>query len=274
MIPKLAQKSNRATVLSLECQLAQVQIKRFLNGDNIPEELLKDLETHLLHCEDCLAVAKGQKSAVESHMVATPSAAVTARQSKPASNILDVFKQPKTLLLSVALAAVLIAMSTIMRDPTKLFGTKAIANLPAAESTSGTDETSSNGDEKPDAAKSDPETATKTEPPKAAEAEATKSAPDETTKATEPPTPPGPAAAAIEAARDATQSAPTSTATGATGKPTLTKQPIIEANEKSSAPKATTQKATKPAARRTTRTKPAPRKPAQKKTNEVKVYID
>ncbi len=290
MAAKLATKSQKTSVLSLECQLAQVQIRRFLNGDNIPEELLKELENHLKHCSDCLAVAKGEKAAVEAHMIATPSAAVAERQSRPLTGVLDVFKQPKTLLLSVALAVVLIVMSTVLRDPTKLLGTKAIGSFagtvseevkPGDKASEPSDKVKESGDDPTDADHPGP-----SEPDKKASV-AQNATGDQTAS---------PAEAAVAAARDAAKQdtpAPESTAKepskpvtsvpGATGHPTLGKRPILEANEGSGKPKppavhGSTRRRTSTTRRSTTTKRPA--KSGSKSTKstgkpaEIHVYKD
>ncbi|MBS1707977.1 MAG: hypothetical protein JSS65_04565 [Armatimonadetes bacterium] len=291
MIPKLAVKPSKATVVSLECQLAQVQMKRFLNGDNIPEELLKELEAHLRACPDCLAIAKGEKQAVEAHMVATPAEAAAIRQKMPATSALDVLKQPKTLMLSIGLAVVLIVMSTVLRDPTKLLGAKASTTVaateeksksedePKAESTKAHEEEPKTTDTKAsEPEKKEPETNTKP----ATEA-AVKPEPPKTTDSTKPKdeqptghsTPPGPAASAVQAAREAvkpTTPAPKTTEPpkAATTQPKLNTQPIVEAKEGGAKPSGATKAPAKRPAAKTTRRKPA----TKAAEGGVKVYKD
>ena len=306
MLNKLAIKSSKAAVVSLECQLAQVQIKRFLNGDNIPEDLLKDLEQHLLSCSDCLAVAKGERDAIEAHMVATPAEAAQIRQKAPASNVLDVFKQPKTLALSVGLGVVLILMSTIMRDPTKLLGAKAINAHPETAKveteTKGeeeskptgekaTEKTAEHGDEKAPDKATDPKTGQEAKPTDehAATAPATdvkqpETKPTDTPHTTTAPagqsTPPGPASAALKAAQEAAKKS--TPKPDATGKPTLGAHPIVEVTEGNAKPPVT--KTTKPTPKPTTKAtaprraphrRPAPKpavKHAPKSNGGIKIY--
>lgn len=283
MANKLAIKSTKAAVMSLECQLAQVQIKRFLNGDNIPEDLLKELEQHLLSCTDCLAVAKGERAAVEAHMVANAGEAVAVRQSAPASSVFDVFKQPKTVLLSVALGVVLIVMSTVLRDPTKLLGTKAIAAHPEATRTESAtqdpeaeDETDTKETQKdvkdpvePAETKATTPDTTQAEPkkPESTPPVSDEKPRDETAGHT---TPPGPAAAAVKAAQQAVEKGKSSVP----GKPTLTKSPIVEVTEgkpKASPPKATTRRTT-PRKSTTRRTTPRRTTSKPKSGGGVKIY--
>jgi len=275
-------------VMSLECQLAQVQIKRFLNGDNIPEDLLKDLEQHLVSCSDCLAVAKGERAAVESHMVATPGDVVQIRQKAPATSVFDVFKQPKTLLLSAGLGVVLILMSTIMRDPTKFLGGKAIAAHPAATKEEPTSEEPTS-DKKADEKKTEdvkkpvePETKPTESAAAPTKPEEHQAEPPKTSTTTQPhdeqaghSTPPGPAAAAVRAAQEAAKKSSPSVP----GQPTLSTHPILEVKEGNATPPKSAAKPKAPAPQRTTARRTTPRpKPATKSkpksTGGVKIYKD
>ncbi len=142
-------------VQNIECQLTQVQLKRFLEGDDLPQELLDDLENHLKSCRSCMAVAQGQRSALEDQLTQKTSnplsaitglfkAAVTPRPaaletaidpsqailSQPgvdgsAISSLEIITQPKNLMLICGLAIVIGLMMTILRNPTHLLGPKA-----------------------------------------------------------------------------------------------------------------------------------------------------
>ncbi|MCW5940450.1 MAG: zf-HC2 domain-containing protein [Fimbriimonadaceae bacterium] len=138
-------------VQSLECQLTQAQLKRYLAGQPMPEELLDQLERHLQSCPDCLGEAKrmrgqmGGGEAVADESKSSPMAAVmqqvrrAVERPTPATlldppgtdgmppNLLEILKQPRNLVLSVALAIVLVLMSTVFRDPTGLLGARATA---------------------------------------------------------------------------------------------------------------------------------------------------
>lgn len=282
MLNKLAIKSTKAAVMSLECQLAQVQIKRFLNGDNIPEDLLKDLEQHLVSCSDCLAVAKGERAAVESHMVATPGEVVQIRQKAPATSVFDVFKQPKTLLLSAALGVVLILMSTIMRDPTKFLGGKAIAAHPAAtkeEPTSEEPTSDKKADEKTtEDVKKPVEPETKpTESAAPTKPEEHQAEPPKTSTTTQPhdeqaghSTPPGPAAAAVKAAQEAAKK----NSPSMPGKPTLSNNPILEVTEGKATPAKPAATAAKTPAPKRTTTRRTTTRPKPKSEGGVTIYKD
>lgn len=144
------------TLLNIECQIATVLMKRFLDGENLPQNLLDDLEQHLKVCPACQALVQDEKTSLEEVLDgrATPKQGVAAWMHKvarkpatasgfvtahPAEALLHAsqttyttnpsglaaFKNPKVLFLSLALAAVLVAMSTVLRDPTAFLGPKA-----------------------------------------------------------------------------------------------------------------------------------------------------
>lgn len=144
-------------VQNIECQIATVLMKRFLDGDNLPQNLLDDLEKHLKVCPTCQAVLNNESADIEEVLdkvtepkgvsawvgklagqpvtaggfaTAGPGAALMQAsyrtQTAPAPGM-AVFKNPKVLILSIALAVVLIAMSTLLKNPTQLLGSKASA---------------------------------------------------------------------------------------------------------------------------------------------------
>lgn len=49
---------------SVECHLARVQLRRILAGEELPDELMLDLEQHLKTCAECMAEARQQKAAL------------------------------------------------------------------------------------------------------------------------------------------------------------------------------------------------------------------
>ncbi len=131
---------------SLECGLTQSQIKRILRGEELPAPLMADVEQHLKACDECqnfldstkLELAAQIASRTQTQPAAKkPAPAPTVPKRKPTKAAAEAYKQPsppaglkngKTLALSIGLAAVLILMSTILRDPTKLFGPRAISS--------------------------------------------------------------------------------------------------------------------------------------------------
>ncbi len=155
-------------VQNIECQLARVQLKRYLAGEELPADLLSDLENHLRNCSDCQKVVDQQKASLNGMAAATPAApkiklpnpfaAIVARRPKAESEPdlatpADVLAEPgaeiapaaqpfwrnrnnlKTLGLTSGLAIVLILMSTVFRDPTAMFGPRALPSkaAPAAK---------------------------------------------------------------------------------------------------------------------------------------------
>lgn len=147
---------------NIECQIAQAQLRRYLTGEDLPYALVADLEAHLKNCPSCMEVARQKRDSLKGilvseitgkpHVQPTPKAAPTmkAREIKQAieqgkaviQNPADVFAMPdeafkiekrkkaksgnsKTIIYSVCLATILVLMSTVFKDPTKLFGPRA-----------------------------------------------------------------------------------------------------------------------------------------------------
>jgi hypothetical protein len=148
-------------VQSIECLLTQAQMKRYLGGAELPDESLQSLERHLKACPDCMEAANMQREALGGAPAAPATAVVAATNTGPASKLMGFFakanrpspetlggaagqdpyadplaalKSPKNLVLSLSLASVLVLMSLIMRNPTAIFGPKAMeASKPKAE---------------------------------------------------------------------------------------------------------------------------------------------
>ena len=176
-------------IQNIECQIATVLMKRFLDGDNLPQNLLDDLEKHLKVCPSCQQVLKNEKADIEEVLdgvsapkgvaamigkfaaqPATASGFATAgageallqasyHTSQTSSQGMAVFKNPKVLFLSIALATVLIAMSTLLKNPTQFLGSKASAgNLytePHDDESSATDGKDEHSDEENHGAEAD-----------------------------------------------------------------------------------------------------------------------
>ena len=137
-------------VQDIECQLAQVQLKRYLAGESIADELLADLERHLEECNGCRSAAKVMRAAAGASNP-TPSESTPEEEAKPKAkfSLGSLLKNSKatavvrpvgekkdnrkTLILSASLAVVLILMSTVFKDPTKLFGAKAADTVAKTE---------------------------------------------------------------------------------------------------------------------------------------------
>lgn len=153
-------------VQSIECQLTQAQVKRYLAGADFPDEVVAAVERHLKACPDCMAEANRQRESLGG-APAEIAQAVVAPTSKPSplnpikalfsrektahtppqgliaprganpypTDPLKAIKTPKNLILSGSLAVVLVVMSTVLRNPTNLFGPKASAKIAATETT-------------------------------------------------------------------------------------------------------------------------------------------
>lgn len=156
-------------IQNIECQIATVLMKRYLDGDNLPQNLLDDLEKHLKACSSCQAILNNENASIEEVLdgpapvkglagwmgklatqPATAGGFVTAGAGEalmsagyrtnytPQAPGMAVLKSPKVLFLSLALAAVLIAMSTILRNPANLLGPKASSSAAIYTETSDT----------------------------------------------------------------------------------------------------------------------------------------
>ncbi|MBS1713667.1 MAG: hypothetical protein JST30_04950 [Armatimonadetes bacterium] len=154
------------SVQSIECQLIQAQMKRYLAGVDFPDELLDQMERHLKACSECKAEANKQREALGGAPAEIAQAVVVAKEKRGLverlkakivgeppqahtvpglvsvpgkapypTSLFDAFKTPKNLVLSLSLAAVLVTMSTFMRQPSAFFGARAssvITEKPAA----------------------------------------------------------------------------------------------------------------------------------------------
>ena len=148
-------------VQNVECRLAKVQIKRFLLGQELPPDVVRELEGHLRICNDCSEELEKIRKELSSY------AEVRMRGSEPEPQIdpepeLDSRPKPKrrtvtqvlidwmwpatdrpaneggpfqrygkTVLLTIVLVAVMVAMGTVLKDPTLLFGDRAATSLGA-----------------------------------------------------------------------------------------------------------------------------------------------
>jgi hypothetical protein len=155
-------------VKNIECQIAQAQLRRYLTGDEMPNNVVSELETHLKHCPECMDAAQTLRESLKgvlSRKIAgkpepklpepaprrTESPVVQTEEPAPAASHAmvqtpaDILSQPdsdfkptnvkkgsnmKTLAYSGALALVLVLMSTVFKDPTTLFGPRASSIVP------------------------------------------------------------------------------------------------------------------------------------------------
>ncbi|MFN3961895.1 MAG: hypothetical protein ACK4NQ_02840 [Fimbriimonadaceae bacterium] len=180
---------------NVECHLARAQLKRLGQGEQLPTEIDADLERHLRICEECRLeavrlrqVLMGDAAPAEPKAKVNPSELLLqlgevvrnlisrlplpgAKRLAPSKSngwmndpgtpfVKDSRVNMRVAFTSIGLALTLIAMSTILRDPTALLGakagTKATAQKESKESTeSEKDGTTSESEEaaKEDAAK-------------------------------------------------------------------------------------------------------------------------
>jgi hypothetical protein len=125
-------------VQSIECQLVRAQIGRYLGGEPLSQEAMRQLEIHLVACDDCRAALASRKSDLRAKMSLEGSeprprakadadtighkAAVNYKSIEAASNSAPAVKPQKTLkpnsftkplVLTAALAVVLVTMSRL-----------------------------------------------------------------------------------------------------------------------------------------------------------------
>lgn len=138
---------------NFECQLAKAQLARYLKGGAISDEALEALEAHLAECEDCqveILKHRAEAAAQAPAPTAPQQAVVETKPQEPAAQESDaesITKRSKfnlrdallakiqnlptnvrPIVLSTALALVLVLMSWIANDPTKVFGPRASAD--------------------------------------------------------------------------------------------------------------------------------------------------
>ncbi len=150
-------------VQELECQIAQAQMGRYLSGDALSPETIEDLEAHFARCEACQEAIRQRRGALEKLLAESGEkpkaqeinepafaavsidestkvpAAFSGKQpnglpeinlvseSRPDTPVDFLRRNSKTLGYSALLAVTLVAMSFFIREPTKLFGERAMA---------------------------------------------------------------------------------------------------------------------------------------------------
>ncbi len=143
-------------VQEVECQLAQAQMSRYLAGDPIPDEALRQLERHVASCSDCKVMVTERRQTLRAMLKIetgpdptdseqTPHARLNApidpidvpaafagpvASSDAKHGFIDVLKTLpiqnwKPLAISGGLAIVLVAISFLMGNPSKILGAKA-----------------------------------------------------------------------------------------------------------------------------------------------------
>ncbi|MCW5942841.1 MAG: zf-HC2 domain-containing protein [Fimbriimonadaceae bacterium] len=147
---------------SLVCQLVETQVVRYLAGDSLSDEALRQLDAHIAGCRECQSFLEAKKAELTGALRpadASPTdpkervlrAIVDARRVNESGPVAReplapvVHPQPKAapkparaalvqwkpLVLSAALALVLVAMSALTNNPATVFGRKASEALAA-----------------------------------------------------------------------------------------------------------------------------------------------
>lgn len=152
-------------VKNVECQIVQAQMRRYLAGEEMAQAIVSDLEAHLKGCADCMATAQLERQSLASVLTnritgksrkpasldapapqspipfATKLAPKGLRSSKATIQApVDILDTPdeqhapkpkkktidlKTVAYSLGLAVTLVVISTVMKDPTAIFGPRA-----------------------------------------------------------------------------------------------------------------------------------------------------
>ncbi len=195
-------------VKNVECQIAQAQMRRYLVGEEMPKAVVGDLEAHLKGCADCMAAAQLERESLSSVLTnritgqsrkpaspdapspqspipfATKFAPKKLQPGKAAIQApVDILDTPdeqfapkpkkksidlKTVAYSVGLALILVLMSTVMKDPTAIFGPRASeATTDTPQAAADPAETTPPTDTKDAATNSQPTVETGNGPPKA-----------------------------------------------------------------------------------------------------------
>lgn len=160
---------------NVECHLARAQLKRLGQGEQLPAEIDADLEQHLRICEECRLeavrlrqVLMGDAAPAEPKAKVNPSELLLqvgeivrnlisrlplpgAKRLAPSKSngwmndpgtpfVKDSRVNMRVAFTSIGLALTLIAMSTILRDPTALLGAKAGTKATVSKETTKEDE--------------------------------------------------------------------------------------------------------------------------------------
>ncbi len=151
-------------VETIECQIVQGQLGRYLAGDALPSEAVRELERHIGGCSICQSEVATRRATLHallgvapevpeanplldllrqrsSSTTTMPTHAVTPHLTEPAPPVeTELTLAPrrlftKPILLSAGLAVVLIAMNVLTKGPTDLLGPRANAIGPTPKTT-------------------------------------------------------------------------------------------------------------------------------------------
>lgn len=133
---------------NLECKIAQAQMGRYLGGEGLSNEAVADLEGHIKACPACKEAIQARRRALESVLALPtieefPALKVSRPEIKPAGMPwVDAIRRApaakadseptkrnwRTPAMAAGLVVVLVAMSTMAKEPTRIFGDRALAN--------------------------------------------------------------------------------------------------------------------------------------------------
>ncbi len=156
-------------VQELECQIAQAQMGRYLSGEEMPTDMVEELEGHIAGCDRCREALQARRQSLEMLLLEPTTIVEAPREPKrskksvkaavsvpeethvpaafagrPTQIVPDINlggeerretptdflrKNVKTLAYSGLLALVLVVMSFFLREPTKLFGERVLPKL-------------------------------------------------------------------------------------------------------------------------------------------------
>ncbi|MEQ1932367.1 MAG: zf-HC2 domain-containing protein [Fimbriimonadaceae bacterium] len=129
-------------VQNIECRIAQAQMGRYLGGLGLSDEAVAQLESHIRSCNDCSSALLTRRVELEALIALPkedfPALQETTPQPTERPRLVDALRaivtadgdvhpkrNSKPIAYSAALTILLVGMSFIAKDPTRLFGERA-----------------------------------------------------------------------------------------------------------------------------------------------------
>lgn len=138
-------------VETIECQIVQAQLGRYLTGESFSPDAVEEIEAHVSGCSICRAEVAQRRAALQSLLggpAVKPTSAtlVDAIREKQSHAVVETAgSSPQTLterlgarnlskplMYGTALALVLVGMSYFGKNPTSMLGERAATTIPAA----------------------------------------------------------------------------------------------------------------------------------------------
>ncbi len=168
------------SVQNIECQIAQAQISRLLINEPLGQAIMADLEVHVAACPDCQAFIMSRNQSLDVVVGGSDKPAKARKAPKPKPEVQEAIKSTdeerlafeklfnpkspkaaietkretttassfwKPLAYSGALAAVLFAMSYVMKNPTAIFGDRVNAPVSVEAKTATNDKPNNTSNE-------------------------------------------------------------------------------------------------------------------------------